>query len=106
MDKIGSFQLTTFYWRRTMSTRSRRWFLIIGGSFVALLIIGFAAFQFAIHALKSQVEKALGPYGEVQSINVGLTGVEIIGIRIRAPQEKQLGWPATDQLRAERILVV
>jgi Domain of Unknown Function (DUF748) len=89
-----------------MSTRSRRWLLILGGSFVALLIIGFAAFQFAIHALKGQVEKALGPYGEVQSINVGLTGVEIIGIRIRAPQEKQLGWPATDQLRAERILVV
>jgi hypothetical protein len=89
-----------------MSTRSRRWLLILGASLVALLVIGFAAFQFAIHALKGQVEKALGPYGEVQAINVGLGGVEIIGIRIRAPQEKQIGWPATDQLRAERILVV
>jgi len=89
-----------------MSTRSKRWLLILGGSLVALLIIGFAAFQFAIHALKGQVEKALGPYGEVQAINVGLNGVEILGIRIRAPQDKQIGWPATDQLRAERILVV
>jgi len=89
-----------------MSTRSKRWLLILGGSLVALLIIGFAAFQFAIHALKGQVEKALGPYGEVQAINVGLSGVEILGIRIRAPQDKQIGWPATDQLRAERILVV
>ena len=89
-----------------MSTRSRPWLLILGGSLAALLIIGFAAFQFAIHVLKGQVEQALGPYGEVKAINVGLTGVEILGIRIRAPQDKQLGWPATDQLRAERILVV
>ena len=89
-----------------MSARTKRWLLILGGSLVALLIIGFAAFQFAIHALKGQVEKALGPYGEVQAINVGLSGVEIVGIRIRAPQDNQIGWPATDQLRAERILVV
>ena len=89
-----------------MSTRSRPWLLILGGSLAALLIIGFAAFQFAIHVLKGQVEQALGPYGEVKAINVGLTGVEILGIRIRAPQDKQLGWPATEQLRAERILVV
>ena len=89
-----------------MSARTKRWLLILGGSLVALLIIGFAAFQFAVHALKGQVEKALGPYGEVQAINVGLSGVEIVGIRIRAPQDNQIGWPATDQLRAERILVV
>ena len=89
-----------------MSTRSRRWLLILGGSLLVLVIAGFAAFQLAIHLLKGQVEKALGPYGEVQSITVGLSGVEIKGIRIRAPQDKQIGWPATDQLRAERILVV
>lgn len=89
-----------------MSTRSKRWLTILGGSLVGLLLIGFAAFQFAVHALKGQVEKALGPYGEVKAINVGLSGVEILGIRIREPQGKQSGWPATDQLRAERILVV
>jgi len=36
---------------------------IIGITLVALLIAGFAAFQFAIQALKGQIEKALGPQG-------------------------------------------
>lgn len=89
-----------------MSTQSRRWIKIIGFSLFGLVVVGVAAFQFAIYALKGQVEKALGPYGEVQDIQVGLTGVVITGIRIRAPQDKQTGWPATDQLRAERIVIV
>ncbi|MBK7421915.1 MAG: DUF748 domain-containing protein [Propionivibrio sp.] len=91
-----------------MSTRARRWTLIIGSTFIFLLIAGLAAFQFAIHALKGQVEKALGPHGEVKSIRVSLTGVEIIGIRIRAAQSanRQHIWPAEDELRAERILIV
>ena len=84
-----------------MSTRSRRWLLILGGSLVALLVIGFAAFQFAIHALKGQVEKALGPYGEVQAINVGLGGVEIVGIRIRAPLFCEQ-WVGRDALAEDR----
>ena len=93
-----------------MSTRTRRWTLIIGGSLIVLLIAGFAAFQFAIQSLKGQVEKALGPQGEVKEIRVSLTGVEVIGIRIRAPRapentDKQNLWPAEDQLRAERILI-
>ena len=67
-----------------MSARARRWILIIGGGFIVLLIVGFAAFQFAIHSLKGQVEKALGPNGEVKEIRVSLTGLEVIGIRIRS----------------------
>ena len=94
-----------------MSTRARRWVLILGSTTLVLLIAGFAAFQFAVQSLKGQVEKALGPYGEIKEIRVGLTGLEIIGIRIRAPQVKsnpdvKNAWPAEDQLRAERILVV
>ena len=93
-----------------MRTRTRRWTLIIGGTLIVLLIAGFAAFQFAIASLKGQVEKALGPQGEVKEIRVGLTGVEIIGIRIRAPRapentDKRNLWPTEDQLRAERILI-
>ena len=91
-----------------MSTKARRWTLIIGITLVAILIAGFAAFQFAIQALKGQVEKALGPQGEVKEIRVTLSGVEAIGIRIRAPQDadKKTAWPAEDQLRADRILIV
>lgn len=91
-----------------MSTKTRRWTLIIGATLAAVLIAGFAAFQFAIQALKEQVEKALGPQGEVKEIRVGLTGVEALGIRIRAPQgtDKKAAWPAEDQLRADRVLIV
>ena len=93
-----------------MATRNRRWSLIIAGSVIGLLVAGFAAFQFTIQSLKGQVEKALGPQGEVKEIRVGLTGVEVIGIRIKAPaapdkSSKQTPWPAEDQLRAERILI-
>ena len=91
-----------------MNNPTRRWPLIVTGTVVVLLVVAFAAFQFAIKSLKSQVEQALGPYGEVSEIRVTLTGVEITGIRIRAPQSTGKGaeWPAEDQLRAERILIV
>jgi len=91
-----------------MNTKARRRILIIGTTLVIVLIAAFAAFQLAIQALKGQVEKALGPHGEVKEIRVSLTGVEAIGIRIRAPQgtDKKNAWPAEDQLRAERILLV
>ena len=90
-----------------MKTNFRRWTLIISGTLVALLLAGFAVFQFAVHSLKGQIEKSLGPQSEVKEIKVGLSGVEIIGIRVRAPknQGKYDSWPAEDKLRAERILI-
>lgn len=94
----------------TMTVRKQRWIIILTVALFALLLGGFAAFQLAIHSLKGQVEKALGPQGEVKEIRVSLTGVEIIGLRIKAPPAetptaKQTLWPAADQLRAERILI-
>jgi hypothetical protein len=88
-----------------MATRKLPWKLIIGCSLIGLAIAAFASFQFAIHSLKGQVEKALGPLGVVKEINVGLNGVEIIGLRIKAPPVTDKPWPAEDQLRAERILI-
>jgi hypothetical protein len=86
--------------------RSKRWTLIIASSVIVLLLAGFLAFQFAVRSLKGQVEKALGPHGEVKEINVGLSGIEIVGIRIRAPRNASTPWPAEDELRAERIKIV
>lgn len=91
-----------------MSTPIRRWPLVALGTLATLIIAAFLAFQFGIKALKGKVEQALGPYGEVKEIRVNLTGVEVIGIRIRAPENtnKTGNWPAQDQLRAERILII
>ncbi len=90
-----------------MKTRTRRWVLITVSMFIIWLIAGFFAFQFAVHSLKAQIEKSLGPQSEVKEIKVGLTGVEIIGVRVRAPKnpDKYGAWPSEDRLRAERILI-
>ena len=61
----------------------RRVFIVL--ALIAIVVLGgFAAWQVAIRSLKSQVEQALGPQGEVREIRVGLTGIEILDIRIRA----------------------
>lgn len=89
-----------------MATRKTPWKLIIGITLSFLIIGAITAFQFAVHSLKTQVEKTLGPLGEVKDISVSLTGVEITGIRIKAPPATdKLSWPAEDQLRADRILI-
>ncbi|MDR0441718.1 MAG: DUF748 domain-containing protein [Candidatus Accumulibacter sp.] len=70
---------------------------------VAVLGIGgFAAWQYGLGSLKTLVEQALGPRGEVREIQVGLRGVEIFDLRVRAPNAS---WPDKDELRARRILV-
>jgi hypothetical protein len=90
-----------------MTPASRHRLLLIAGLLGALLLTGLVAFQFAVHALKGQIEQSLGPHGEVREMRVGAGGVEILGVRIRAPRGNEgTGWPAEDQLRAERILVV
>lgn len=91
----------------TPQAKPRRWPWIVGGLFLVLLLGGFVAFQAAVHLLKEQIITALGPKGEVRELKVGLTGVEIIGVRLPAENTSGKGaWPAPDLLRAERILVV
>lgn len=83
------------------STSIRR---ILVGTLAAtgiLVITAFVALQFATRTLKTQVEQALGPESEVRDIVVGLSAIEIHGIRIAAPK----GWPVEDALRAERVVI-
>lgn len=86
----------------TTNSKAKRWGLIAGIVALMLIVFGVAAFFFARKALKDQVVQALGPESEVQAIEFGWSGVEVIGLRIRGPK----GWPATDTLRAERIVVL
>lgn len=66
-----------------------------------LIGLGVLATYFATKALKSQVEQALGPQSEIAAIRLHWNGVEIDGLRIKAPPE----WPAGETLRAKRIVV-
>jgi hypothetical protein len=70
-----------------------------------LLLTAVLAFvllvQFGLRALKSQVEKALGPDSEVAQIRIGWGAVEVFGLRLKGGK----GWPAQDTLRARHIRI-
>ncbi len=66
---------------------------------LAVVAVGFVGLRLAAGVLRSQVQAALGPEAEIGSIALGLTGVEVTDLRLRAPQ----GWPSADTLRARRV---
>lgn len=86
----------------------RRWPFVILVALIVLLIAGFAAYRFAIRTIEARIMTAIGPQGEVKELRVSPAGIEITGLRIRASDggEKNAGWPAEDEFRADRVLVV
>ena len=90
------------------SNPGRRWPFVILVALIVLLIAGFAAYRFAIRTIEARIMTAIGPQGEVKELRVSPAGIEITGLRIRASDggEKNAGWPAEDEFRADRVLVV
>lgn len=71
-----------------------------------LVLTGVAvlgAFLLAPLLLRSQIEAALGPRGEVAKIEVGFGSVVLHDVRIRAVRDGKQGWPTDDELRARRV---
>lgn len=86
----------------------QRWHLTLLAAVVALVIGCAFAYRFAVRTIEESILSAVGPQGEVGDMKVGLTGIEIKGLRIRAPVPtgKEPAWPVEDELRIERIVVV
>lgn len=86
----------------------RRWWLALLAGLIVVLIAAFVVYQFAIRKIEEKIVNALGPLGEVKELHVGLTRIEMTGLRIRAPlpEGKEAAWPAEDEFRAEHIVVV
>ena len=80
----------------------KRWLLIVGVVVAVLVLAGVVAMHFAARSVKESIQEALGPEGEVAEIKVGLTTIEILDLRIKAPR----GWPSDSTLRARRIVIV
>lgn len=80
-----------------------RFWLKLGAIAGALVVAGLLAFQVAVHRLRAGIEQALGPGASMDSLEVGWSGVELRGLRVRASAK---GWPAEDELRADRVQVV
>lgn len=81
------------------SPARRRWLLVAAAVMLAAVAVGW---QIAARQLQQQVAAALGPRASVAHIGLAWGGVELTGLRIAAAR----GWPAADELRAERVLVV
>jgi hypothetical protein len=80
----------------------KRWLYIVGGILVLLIVVGVGAMHFAARSIKTSIEDALGPEGEAAEINVRLTTIELVDVRIKAPK----GWPTDSTLRARRVIVI
>ena len=80
----------------------KRWILVVGVVVAVLVLAGVTAMHFAARSVKESIQEALGPEGEAAEINVGLTSIEILDVRIKAPR----GWPSDSTLRARRIVVI
>ncbi|WKB52181.1 DUF748 domain-containing protein [Eleftheria terrae] len=86
--------------------RRRRLLRVALAVLLVLAVLGAIGFRVAVQQLKSQVESALGPRSEVGSLVVGWSGVEALDVRVRGEQAGPGRWPAEDELRARRVLVV
>jgi hypothetical protein len=78
--------------------RGARWAF---GIVVALAVVAVGGWLFVVHQMKERIVETLGPNGSVEDIDVGFGQVTLSRVRIRGPQ----GWPASDAMRAERIVL-
>lgn len=82
---------------------SRRWLVVAPLALLLAVVVLIAAWFAAAQLLKGRIEQALGADAQVARIELGWSGVTIEGLRLPAPRS---GWPAADQLRAARVVVV
>lgn len=68
----------------------------------ALLLAGLVAHRLALHQLRAAILQTLGPRASLDGIRLGLSGVEMQGLRVRGTGSD---WPADDELRAARVHV-
>lgn len=84
----------------------KRWLPRLAVMLIVLAAVLAGTFQYGLHLLRDQVLAALGSRGEVGQIEVGLDAVVLHDLRIRAEREGPAAWPAEDELRADRVVVV
>lgn len=85
-----------------ITTKLGRWILVVIVAIAVIAVAGVIGLHFATQELRLRVEQALGPDAEISAIAVGWSAIEVSGLRIKGPK----GWPASDTLRAERIVIV
>jgi hypothetical protein len=76
--------------------------LVIAFAVLAAIVVAlFGALHYASRTIEDAVLAALGPESTLGEVKVGLTGVELLDIRVPAPK----GWPAEAALSARRVVL-
>jgi len=86
----------------------KRWGVYAAVGLIGLLLLVVVGTMVGARVLKGQVEAALGPQSEIGEISLRWDGVEVLGLRLKAPKPEKGGkaaWPTEDTLRAKRILI-
>lgn len=85
-------------------TRSTWWITIgVAAGLLVLLLVGW---QLALRQFQAAVLASLGPRASVAEWSVGIGGIELRDVRIRADRTGKEAWPAEDELRAARLWLV
>jgi hypothetical protein len=83
------------------SSRKAVWF---GVSALLLIGIVFCAYGFAMNALGNRIAGALGEGGRIGSVKVGLRGVDITDLHVKARSNTgKAPWPTDDELYAHHV---
>ena len=80
----------------------RTWGLIALAVLLVVIVACLVGFRVGIGILKEKMVEALGSASENTAIRVRWSSVEVEGLRIKG----QTGWPAADELQAERVVIV
>lgn len=84
-----------------MTANGKRFVMVIVGV-IGVFTIGALAGLYALEReAKARIADALSPIGSAERIEVGLSSVRLIHVRLHAPP----GWPAADTLRADQIRI-
>ncbi len=76
-----------------------RWIVVLCAA-AALAVLAIAGLHLAAGRLEAALREALGPRATIGAVSLGLTGVEVQDLRIRAAPG---AWPAQDELVAQRV---
>ena len=87
-----------------MHTPAKRRLIVVFVLFVVIGLGGYGAWRSATHLVRNRIEKVLGPNGEMRDVRLGLRGLEILDLRLRA--ESSSGCPEEDELKVRRVRVL
>jgi len=83
-----------------MTRSTRHW--ILAAAALLLGVAGLLGYRLALQRLHDSIEASLGPRATLEAVTLDWTGVELRGLRVRAPPGR---WPAAQELSAERVHV-